>query len=508
MEPTTTPAAPPSIADEITRGLAKPAPAPARTDAEGNRLSSGQQAVVQKVFGGTPTPPESLRGAPHIVRPSALGDKPFMMTKAIKVASGRMSADQAAYECHVSKQLRDQYVGSGDLFESQSSVLVPYAVDHLPEESELRPHTAEVASFRKELKERMVGGAYLDRDEMSYALKKGLISNDLYQKTLTVGDDASMGGVRGYPVLGELVDLQRAQEILGQLPVTRVTLGATGMFEAPRLKRSVRTDMTQVGEDRPAPVSNNPRLEPKNISLRAKRMSVIAELSDYAVRFTTPSVESIVRMDFAEGASEKRDELLFYGRGGEEVLGLELYETMNEWVQDQFKILNYVPARTAPDGNTPFLFLPEDAALMEANLADRRNITAWVMRRRMFMAAASFRSGAAAATDQGGLFVFNAFDTTTTTRRTNVLNGSPVVTSQTIRGTETRGSATGLTTIWGGDWKDLLLGEIGVLEIETSNQQANAWATGGLSIRAIQWWDARPRDEKSFIKYKQVKQGY
>jgi len=69
--------------------------------------------------------------------------------------------------------------------------------------------------------------------------------------------------------------------------------------------------------------------------------------------------------------------------------------------------------------------------------------------------------------------------------------------SNNARSNLTKGTATGLSELFFGRWADIIIGEWGVLEV-VANPWGQAFASGGLQIRAIQIIDVGIRHPQSF----------
>ena len=77
------------------------------------------------------------------------------------------------------------------------------------------------------------------------------------------------------------------------------------------------------------------------------------------------------------------------------------------------------------------------------------------------------------------------------------VNGYQVARSNQARSGLKKGTATNCSEIYFGNWSDLIIGEWGYLDIDV-NRYRDAWASGGIEIRALQSLDIEVRHPKSF----------
>ena len=78
------------------------------------------------------------------------------------------------------------------------------------------------------------------------------------------------------------------------------------------------------------------------------------------------------------------------------------------------------------------------------------------------------------------------------------VNGYPVARSNQVRKDLTKGTATGCSELFFGNWGDLVIGEWGVVELLPNPYSATAYDNGGVEIRALQSIDVAVRHPESF----------
>ena len=151
----------------------------------------------------------------------------YSVLKAAAFALGYLGPDQAKEELHVHQQLRDLYQGYGFVPHcGHQSFLVPLATAHLPA---FEPHGQKL---QHEIRAKMAADAgRFDPDEAAWiAGKVGLTT-----KSLGTISDIAGGSLVSFPVLGELIDLQRNLEVFAAAGAQEVALPPNGRLQFPKL---------------------------------------------------------------------------------------------------------------------------------------------------------------------------------------------------------------------------------------------------------------------------------
>jgi HK97 family phage major capsid protein len=76
--------------------------------------------------------------------------------------------------------------------------------------------------------------------------------------------------------------------------------------------------------------------------------------------------------------------------------------------------------------------------------------------------------------------------------------GNPVIISNQLVSTGTKGTGTGLSTAVFGDWTDLILGQWGAFEILVNPYESSVYSSGSVQVRAMQTVDVAVRNAASF----------
>jgi hypothetical protein len=133
----------------------------------------------------------------------------YSVLKAAAYALGYVGPDQAKEEIHVHQQLRELYATYGFVPHcGHQSFLVPLASAHLPA---FEPRGERL---RDEVRQKMCATPIgrFDPDEAAWIADRV----GLRTKALGVGTDTAGGVLVGFPVLGELIELQRNLEAFAQ----------------------------------------------------------------------------------------------------------------------------------------------------------------------------------------------------------------------------------------------------------------------------------------------------
>jgi HK97 family phage major capsid protein len=145
-----------------------------------------------------------------------------------------------------------------------------------------------------------------------------------------------------------------------------------------------------------------------------------------------------------------------------------------------------VTPTTAATGSTGALLAEQDlyswpSAIAEANA----EFEGFIMAPSMYYALLKRRTGAANATDNGGLFAFSPFRNLGDKLDQKNINGYKVTTSNQVSRTRVQGSTANLTYIIGGMFSDVMLAMFGALEFAIATQGDTAFAADQTVVRAI-----------------------
>ncbi len=446
--------------------------------------------AAKTIAGGTPTAPAQVPFG--TTGPVCKDSEGYSIAKAAAFSIGQCAPENCKTELDVSNRLKSLYPGFRFNSGRAASILIPFDTSALPvtNDGQTDGVNTERAKFVAELREKMVSwdADKIDHDEIAHYRKK----------TLSLGIATEAGNLRGFPTMGELVELQRNYEIVSRSGATQMSLDNNGLFYMPKLRGGSTAYM--VGELGTATKSQQTT---GSVNLSAKKMVIVTDLSREALKFVTPSIEAMVRGDMARVAAIKVDQQVFYGTGSTtEVNGLQNYATAASWSEGSDDLLLYAPS----GGTNGWTVQPEDLELMASKLPDavEDESLKFVGTKGLYAALRNRRADAVSGGDAKGAFVFDRARSSTDNTMKGNLIGYDYIKSSTVARNRTKGSGTNLTSLWLGYWTDLVIARFGVMEVQVNPYSDTNWTTDTTSLRAIQYFDAAPRHASSFVVFHDV----
>lgn len=397
----------------------------------------------------------------------------YSVLKAAAFALGYLGADQAKEEIQVHQQLRDLYQNYGFVPHcGHQSFLIPLATAHMP--------AFEPRGQRLQHDIRMKMTAHRDRfdaDEAAWITRRLGVRS----KALGTSSDLAGGTLVAFPMLGELIELQRNLETFAQAGAQEIALPPNGRIQFPKLTGGSTAhwvgEASSITESTPAT---------GNLDLQAKKLGVFVKLNNELLRFASPSAEGLVRFDMARVAALKADLAMLEGTGGTQIKGLLTYSDLG----------THTASTTGANGDT---FQAQDVALMEGKLPDAVVApTAWLMRKNFFSVLMNRRADAVSASDQAGSFLFHPSRSAGDAPPTE-LYGTKVVRSSQVANTRSKGASSNLTYVILGYFPDWIVARLGVMEFLASGLGDTALQNDQTFLRGIQHIDAGPRHAASFV---------
>lgn len=448
------------IKDRIAQKSVKPTPKYTAKKSPGKLFGKG--------FGGN---------APSVTTDMNADDGAISVVKAAAFLSGALPESQVKGLIDLSDRIKSTY---GHYYQFQSpykSLLVPASVKHMPTRTDQGHEIPGAKEIVKEIRERShLATKGYDPDEAEYVAK----SLGMTTKSLNSMVDTEGGSTVPPPMLADLIDLQRNLEVFTRAGASQVDLPPNGQVSYPKLTGgSTAYWVAETGSITPSQPSTG------SLNLKAKYLAVRVPLTQQLMRFSSVSVEGLVRTDMARQGALKADLAMLEGTGGDEIKGILTYPTASAWTQGVDKLLTYSVTNNVIE--------PEDIASIHATLPDEVEPTAWIMRRQMWAKIRNRRADAVTAADGKGRFMFDtersAGDNTPTR-----LEGTPVVWSSQVSATRGNGSQTYVLTGYFPDW---LIARMGVFEfmVDPYTQMQSLQTV----IQAVQYIDAGPRHASSFV---------
>jgi HK97 family phage major capsid protein len=407
---------------------------------------------------------------------SALTSRGYSFSKLFGVLGKRLGGEDAKVEIDVSNRLQKLYSDLGVKKAELNSILAPAASSHIAQMGD--------ETFGQEVGDLVKAGVTgYDREEVMRIRKQywGV------QKALSWLDESVGGTLVAPPLQGELIDLLRNNEVFMQAGAKTIAMPPNGRIVFPR--QTTPSEAYWVGE---SATINDSTPGTGDVTLTAKKLAVLVKMPNELFRFSSVSVEQFVRDDLARVMSLKMDKSFLEAPGSSnEPKGLINYAG----------ILSHTAMTVGANGNT---FEPEDVNVFIAKIEERNaQFKTWIMRPLMYAALTNRRSDAVSAGDKKGLFLFNMLRELNSGHdldRLGVgsLSGYPVLKSTQVSNARSKGNASNLSYILGGDFTDYVIAMSGVIEFMLSQQGDTPFTQDQTWIRGIQLVDGAPRREASF----------
>jgi len=409
----------------------------------------------------------------------------FSLAKAISARLGYIDPSEAKEDLHAldcfHKSLNETGGRLNTLSADQHTIKIPLDTRLLP------PAVHEHDGFKLFKAMEVAGLKKADPDESRWVLKKADMSYLL---------DSIGGELVAPPQMGQLIDLIRPREAFLAAGATTVPLPPNGRIVYPR--QTGATSAYWVGENTSITASN-PTFG--QVALQAKKLGDYVVLANELLKYASVAVDSIIRADMAKTLALALDYACFYGAGSAaQPKGLTLYTGTNE-------VLDYAGQTPAPkgigtNGNT---LRPEDGYRMIGLLEDRNfEFGGWIARPTLANNIQGYRADAAAPADAAGGFVQSMMRAISDRMPGDQWCGYKMTKSAVVKNTNSKGSASNLTELFGGQWEHWLIGMYGAVEIATSTQAGSLFQQDQTALRALMFCDAVPRYEGAFVWYKQL----
>lgn len=432
-----------------------------------------------------------LFGAPGAAPGIRTGEDPltsrgYQYYRAIGFRQGALSQDQCKVELDVHTQLWQHMRQNGFVPQGINSILVPLSSSSIPGLDDRQQ-----GEMRQMLRQGVTG---MDPEATAIMLQSYMGGRQVgggmtRRQALSMWDDTGLGVLLGSTQMGELIELLRNKEIFSRAGASEITLPPNGRIQFP--KQTAAGTAYWVGES--ATITSS---QPQTgyLDLIAKKLAVLTKLPNELLTYGSPSVEAFIRNDNARIMALEADNAMLTGVGSTvKVKGLLNYSG----------VTTRVAGVTGNNGDT---LQPEDLGLMLGDVEQFNHDVeslgwSWVCRPQyayaIYNKRASVYNGTSTATL--GEFMFHMNRDNLDARMPMQLLGYPLVKSNQVPNTYSKGSGSNLTRFIGGCFAHWMVARIGVLEFATSVQGDTAFTTDQTWVRAIQHLDAAPRYEDAFV---------
>lgn len=472
------------IEAKVTELEKRPAPSTGR---EVIRVDANGRIV--QLFRGT----EGEPGAPAVLRSGVNNvSKPLSVTNILRGVLGKDMTQYASEEMAYSQRLR----AKGYRSEFMGSLLFPLGEELFPSKSVDGEDYSEV---RKEAEERLT--IPFDRGEIGWLAKRypdfaaRMFGPNITKADMMVSDD-SLGGALIPPTYGDrIIDLLRNRLSIMRAGATELTLPPSGNITWVRLTEDpapsygdpdTTTDATAV----------TPKLDP--IRLQARGLKAWVSIPNDLIRYSSPSVELLVRMALAAKFSVAEDAQFLAGVGSSIApKGLINYPVSTAETPAIGKITLHVAGITGNDGDT---FAAEDVATIIGLYYlgnDPDAPTGWLMRPTQWAGIMNRRADALTANDNKGPFLFWTSRGAAEAAIPDRLAGYPVFPTAQVGANRVKGNGTTLTYAVFGNFRRVLIGRVGTMELAVSEHIK--FLQDKLVIRAVERHDMALEHEESFV---------
>jgi HK97 family phage major capsid protein len=473
-----------SIAPEIKSRLAKLQQEQAKVDAalvakrNGNSASNGNGRTPSKseVFGE----PWARKGE------NIMSSRGFQFQRLLAVAGKTpgYNNDNSKIELDLCGRMYKNYcVDQKVTFTPFANTDTPFLA---PLGSELLGGGDEISDqFRHEIKSLTVAGvAGADPSEMSWIAQKAYQGSTKAITTPQSWLNEGLGGALvAPPEFGELIQLLRNKDALINAGCRVVPMPPSGRIKFPR--QIAPTLGYWIGENTNIPSSN---FNTSTLLLSSKKVAALVGMPNELIRFASPASEALLRADMTKTLSLTFDYACLQGPGTDNT-PLGVINTPN--------IYTVTPTTVGTNGNT---LSPQDLYSFISGIeANNAEFQGWIMRPEMFYLLVGARTSVynGASTSQYGPFAFDQFRQLGQGWQ-KIVAGFPAVTTAQVSITQTKGNASNLTYVVGGQWDDSIMALFGAIEFAQATQGDSAFQQDQTLVRAILTGDFGLRHPAAF----------
>lgn len=454
------------------KGINQPAKTGTETSADAalNDVINRLEVIVKSpVRQGVP------RNAPGVIREYGEGEDGFFLSRfANNVAMG---SDEGRAERDLVKKFTAASLNKGIKMTNGGNMWLPFDPSALPLELK---QTTEYKALRQAM---AAGQENVDPDELRHEIGQRLKKSGSGVLSAYVGGQGAE--FVQPPVFGGIIDIYRNTAVCITAGAEQVPIPAQGSIVYGR-----QSDITQGywGTENTTGTATN--IATGQLTLTAKKLTVFASISNEVNMFSAGLASQMLQKDMGTTFALKVDDAALYENGGTtKPLGI---------INPNSGILFYAGSGAATDGN---VLKADDAAAM-ASMLEARNfkLSAWVTHPYVRRTIQLLRNDAVTANDRAGAFTFEMM-------RGFAMGGpqqlqeAPVITSNQVRRNWTKGSGTGLSTLIGGAWENMVIGMYGAMEISSNDKGDTFWNNNQTGFRAIGYADVGVKRTSAFVAY-------
>lgn len=453
-------------------------------EAQGTRIND----ITTQVEEATKEAKKSFGTAPHArVGENPMTSRGYSYLKVLGLIAGRIEKEDAKVEYDMAQKLKNYHSGfTGYPKGLANSLLVPLAGDFIVGDEKLADEVRQVSKMNA-----------FDIDELAFIRRKMQFAGAT--KALSWLDETVGGSLVAPPMMGELIELLRNNEVLMAAGARVLPMPPQGRITFPR--HSSAMSAYHVGESS-ALTESTPGTG--DVILQARKLSILAKIPNELFHFSAIPIEGFIRDDMARVMSLKMDKTLLEDVGS---------TTTPKGLLNYSNILSHTSTDPGTTTNG-YEFQPKDVYQMIAKVEEKNaTFRAFIMRPLLWASIAAKRADAVAADDGQGPFLFNVFrevgmDMSVERLKVGNLSGYPAFKTTQLSTARAKGASSDLTYVIAGDFQDYLIAMSGAIEFALSREGDTPFVNDQTWFKGVTYYDGAPRHENSFIKCDQLYQTF
>lgn len=466
-----------SLGPQLTQMVgAAVAPVQAQADKLAKDLEAAKapQRQAAALFGGQP-------GHGGVIVGERQTSRGFQFQRVLGYQQGLPGYD--AENCKVENEfctdLRQMYAQAGLSMDGQdyngrAPMLCPLDSSMIPDEfkQRLAPKYGDIRQF---IHQGMSGAS---PDELKWLRQKqGYFGR--HQQALNTFDDSGMGIFLEPGPHGEMIEYIRPREALTRAGVRDIALPPNGYL--PFGKQTGTGVAYWVGEDQ-ATTTSQPTTG--RGEMRAKKAAALVQIPNELFKYASGTTEAFIRADIGALIALLEDKAGLEGSGT---------STQPLGISNLPGVINHT--RTLVLGTNGNQFEPRTPSAMITDVEDlnydvETDGWAWVLRSPMWEQISNRRATMFSGGGETGQYMFpiQAADMSKGINA-DTMRGWPIVKSGQVTNTVTKGSKSNLSRVYGGIWRNLLRGRVGVIEFAMATQGDSLFPNYRSQLRAIDFVD-------------------
>ena len=418
------------------------------------------------------------QNAPGVIRKYGEGEDGFYLSR----FANHMSAgtEEGRAERELIANFTKMSLNKGVKMTNAGNLWLPFDASAIP--AELK-RSSEYQALRQAM---AAGQESVDPDELRHEIKTRLNKSGSGVLSAYVGGQGAE--FVQPPMFGGIIEIYRNTAVCVSAGAEQAPIPAQGSIVYGR-----QSDITQGYWGTENTAGTATQIATGQLTLTAKKLTIFSSISNEVNMFSAGLASQMLQKDMGTTFALKIDDAALYETGGPtKPLGI---------INPNSGILFYSGSGNSVNGNT----LNADDAANMASMLEARNfkLSAWVTHPYVRRTLQLLRNDAVTANDRAGAFTFEMM-------RGFAMGGpqqlqdAPIMVSNQIRRNWTKGSGTGLSTLIGGAWENMVIGMYGAMEISSNDKGDTFWNNNQTGFRAIGYADVGLKRTAAFIAYHNV----